>query len=153
MLKCLRGQENKLAVGERSSSDYILCSLRSLQTELTVYVIASNVVQVGSNTFFRITEGDTPDALNGTITLSPSGQWEMNVYEQASSTNLDPDNATFVSNEIVKVISNGVADTGFTGTCADGDASGTVLTTINFNGSQVYSATLNTADNNIINVS
>lgn len=42
---------------------------------------------------FSFTEG-TDDALNGSLTLGVAGQYEYFVYEQSSTTNLDPDNAT-----------------------------------------------------------
>lgn len=42
---------------------------------------------------FTITEGvDDPE--NGSLILGTPGVYELNIYEQASSTNLDPDNAT-----------------------------------------------------------
>lgn len=43
---------------------------------------------------FTVTESGTQDRTNGTLTLQPEGLWTLEVYEQSSSSNLDPDNAT-----------------------------------------------------------
>ena len=151
MLVCNRGADNGWSVGARSSADNILLHFTSLQTDLSVYCIANDVVQIGQNTFFTFTEGTPVDEENGVIQLSPDGQWELNVYEQASTTNLDPDNATYVATEIIRVDSGETAATGFTGTCAD-DPGGTFDLVVNFGGVEVYSETLNTADTNTINI-
>lgn len=44
---------------------------------------------------FTITEGSS-DPTNGSLILGTPGVYELTVYEQSSSTNLDPDNATGV---------------------------------------------------------
>jgi len=43
---------------------------------------------------FTITESETQDRVNGTLTLRPDGFWTYQVYEQSSASNLDPDLAT-----------------------------------------------------------
>ncbi len=56
---------------------------------------------------FLITEtSGTTDYTSGTITLNPTGQWTYKVYEQTSSSNLNPllaDNTTPLEIGIVKV--------------------------------------------------
>lgn len=42
---------------------------------------------------FTITEGDD-DPTNGALIMGTPGVYELNIYEQASTTNLDPDNST-----------------------------------------------------------
>jgi hypothetical protein len=42
---------------------------------------------------FTITEGDN-DPENGSLILGTTGVYELNIYEQSSTTNLDPDNST-----------------------------------------------------------
>ena len=42
---------------------------------------------------FSFTEG-TDDAVNGSLTLGAGGQYEYFVWEQSSTTNLDPANST-----------------------------------------------------------
>lgn len=44
---------------------------------------------------FTITEGAS-DPTNGSLILGGTGVYELTVYEQSSSSNLDPDNATGV---------------------------------------------------------
>lgn len=39
---------------------------------------------------FNITESNTPNFLNGVVTLNPTGFWSYEVYQQSSATNLDP---------------------------------------------------------------
>lgn len=46
---------------------------------------------------FIITESDSPDPLNGEVTLQPAGTWRYEVYEQSEATNLDPENAAVVT--------------------------------------------------------
>lgn len=43
---------------------------------------------------FLINESATEDLLNGTVSLVQSGYYKYNIYEQSSSTNLDPALAT-----------------------------------------------------------
>ena len=45
-------------------------------------------------TVFDIEETNTPSVLEGKITLNPSGFWTYEVYEQSSTTNLNPALAT-----------------------------------------------------------
>lgn len=47
----------------------------------------------GSYSQFTITEGGA-DPTNGNITLGTTGVYDLVIYEQASTTNLDPDLAT-----------------------------------------------------------
>lgn len=53
---------------------------------------------------FTITEGaDDPE--NGSLILGATGVYELNVYEQSSSTNLDPDNSTgIVETTLARII-------------------------------------------------
>lgn len=43
---------------------------------------------------FTITESSTEVLTSGTVEFNPTGQWTYEVYEQTSSTNLNPDAAT-----------------------------------------------------------
>ena len=150
-----RDSVNKWAFSVNTSQSYFLLSMTSRQSGLTVNFLADpvNTIVSGNNLFIYFTENTTEDKENGIVSLSPAGEWDLLLYEQASSSNLDPDNATLLLDEVIRVDDAGAAVVAFTGSCAAAGDSGTVLTTINFNGSQVYSATLNTAANNVINVS
>lgn len=50
-----------------------------------------------------ITESSSPNALNGEVNLD-EGFYIVNIYEQASSTNLDPSGLTKVESKILRVI-------------------------------------------------
>lgn len=43
---------------------------------------------------FSVIENDTENRTAGTLSLKPEGTWTLEVYEQSSSSNLDPANAT-----------------------------------------------------------
>ena len=56
---------------------------------------------------FTITESTSEILTSGTVELSPAGQWLYEVYEQVSSTNLDPalcDNTTPIEKGKVLVV-------------------------------------------------
>ena len=69
---------------------------------------------------FLITEtSGTENLTSGTVTLEPEGQWTYAVYEQTSSSNLDPsqaDNTTPVEVGMVKVKGTANVVTKYTGT-------------------------------------
>lgn len=53
---------------------------------------------------FTITEGSS-DPTNGSFIIGSTGVYELNIYEQSSSSNLDPDNATgLVESTLARVI-------------------------------------------------
>lgn len=54
---------------------------------------------------FDFIENSTEDLLNGTFSLELAGQYTYKVYEQTSSTNLDPESAiNEIDNGILKVV-------------------------------------------------
>lgn len=65
---------------------------------------------------FVITEDSTPNNLAGEVTLSLTGEWMYNVYEQASSTSLDPIGKAIVESGLVKVVGTATTDTQYTRT-------------------------------------
>jgi hypothetical protein len=59
---------------------------------------------------FIITESDSEILTSGTVSFEPTGQWLYEVYEQTSSTNLDPasaDNTTPLEKGKILVIGTG----------------------------------------------
>jgi hypothetical protein len=56
----------------------------------------------------EVGEGGVEDRVNGEIRLSPSGMYEIKIYAQASSSNLDIANATFIENNLLTVINEEV---------------------------------------------
>ena len=81
---------------ETLASPYFLLEFFSVSTRLYNYVITTN----SGNSFgpllleFEEVSGGTADPEAGTVILSPPGNWKLSVYEQASSTNVDPDLAS-----------------------------------------------------------
>jgi hypothetical protein len=52
----------------------------------------------------EVGEGGTESLANGQVRLSPSGMYEIEIYVQASSTNLLTANATFIEDNLLTVI-------------------------------------------------
>jgi VCBS repeat-containing protein len=65
---------------------------------------------------FTITEKANPNPIAGEVTLTITGEWTYNVYEQASATNLSPTGKTIVESGIVQVIGTATTDTQYTRT-------------------------------------
>jgi hypothetical protein len=80
------------------ASPKFLFKLTNDFTNSAVYFIAQDTSTNPSRyNQFVITETEDPatiDLLHGVVTLAPSGGWSYKVYEQTSTTNLDPLNAT-----------------------------------------------------------
>lgn len=130
MQECNRDSVNKWGFNVDTSQSYFLCSMISEQTGLTVNFIANSNTKVsGNNLYIYFTEvGTGAESLTtGSVKLSPAGQWTLSLYEQASSTNLDPDDGgvTLLLTETIRVDDNGTAQVGFTGTACSGSG-GTV---------------------------
>ena len=87
-----------LTVTERVtiSTPKFLFQFKSVQEKVSYYTIIADTSSYKRryNTF-SFTEG-TDDAVNGSLTLGAGGQYEYFVYEQASTTNLDPTGLTLV---------------------------------------------------------
>lgn len=87
-----------LTVTERVtiSTPKFLFQFKSVQEKVSYYTIIADTSSYKRryNTF-SFTEG-TDDAVNGSLTLGAGGQYEYFVYEQASTTNLDPSGLTLV---------------------------------------------------------
>ena len=52
---------------------------------------------------FTLIEG-ADDPTNGSLILGTTGVYDLVIYEQSSSTNLDPNNATYVQDTLARVI-------------------------------------------------
>lgn len=63
----------------------------------------STATQREEFSLFNIVEG-TDDPTNGEFILGGTGVYDVVIYEQTSTTNLDPDNATRVQETIARVI-------------------------------------------------
>ena len=78
------------------TNPYYLFVFTSSQTKVSYYTIIANTsTNVERYNKFVFVEG-VDDALNGKLILGESGFYKYTVYDQSSSTNLDPDSATGV---------------------------------------------------------
>jgi len=78
------------------TSPYYLFVFTSSQTKVSYYTIIANTsTNVSRYNKFSFVEG-VDDALNGKLVLGETGFYTYTVYDQSSSTNLDPDLATGV---------------------------------------------------------
>lgn len=97
------------------ASPYYLFAFISDVSQLTKYFISADIsIHTDRYNEFLITETSGTEILtSGTITLNPTGQWTYRIYEQDSSTNLDPSLATSLL-EIGVVKVTGTATTYYT---------------------------------------
>lgn len=113
-----RGTLNTLLVNARPTltpSRWLLW-FRDPERNASVYCLCSALV-AGSPTLIRFEETDTPTALNGQVKLSPPGNWTLKIYEQSSTTNLNPANATrLVEERAVFVVGAVEPESGWSGT-------------------------------------
>jgi hypothetical protein len=141
-----RGTLNTLLVNARPTltpSRWLLW-FRDPERNASVYCLCRALV-AGSPTLIRFEETDTPTALNGQVKLSPPGNWTLKIYEQSSTTNLNPANATrLVEERAVFVVGAVEPESGWSGTecppgsgddCEDGtvilvDSEGTELDSV-----------------------
>ena len=101
MLQLKRGATNDIYlnladVRTNSTGYFYLFGLTNEMTQSTTYVIAVKVSTNDRYDKLRITENNTEDKPNGTVKLFPEGFFKYIVYEQTSSSNLDPTNAAVV---------------------------------------------------------
>lgn len=120
MILINKNQNNYLYVTltEKStlSSPYYLFEFKNDLTYQSVCFIASDISEQSQRyNKFLITETSGTEILtSGTITLEPSGFWSYRIFEQTSSTNLNPslaDNTTPIEVGKVKVVGNEITYT------------------------------------------
>lgn len=86
------------------SNPYFLFEFTKDMTDVSYYVICADTsTETQRYNLFSITEGGN-DPTNGNITLGLEGFYKYNIYEQASSTNLDPSGLTLVESGKMKLL-------------------------------------------------
>ena len=89
------------------STPKFLFHFRSIQENKNYYTIVADTSSFTRRyNEFSFTEG-TDDALNGSLTLGAGGQYEYFVWEQSSTTNLDPANSTTLVEKGFMVLDRG----------------------------------------------
>jgi VCBS repeat-containing protein len=115
MVVIIKGQANIVTVTLKEKTTitnaYYLWEFISKATSEKKYCIQPVELSQYLDRFnqFTITETATPNPIAGEVTLSQTGEWSYNIYEQASATNLSPTGKTIVESGLVKV--NGTATT------------------------------------------
>ena len=80
------------------SNPYFLFEFTKDMTDASYYVICADTsTETQRYNLFSLTEGGA-DPTNGNVTLGLEGFYKYKIYEQASSTNLDPSGLTLVEN-------------------------------------------------------
>lgn len=146
---------------ETLGTSYWLVVFTSVETGLNNYCVTTNSGSAQGPILLPITEvGDgTATATSGQVKLSPPGDWIVKVYEQSSSTNLDPDNASRLAFELqVTVLGDACETEANSGTeCppGGGDGCGETLTiTVTVNGVLESTTTgLDACENQTVNIS
>lgn len=109
MITVIQDSTNKiiLDITTAITSPYFLIQFKNPYDCVTFTALFENKNSECSYYLIWITEvgeGGTEDRVNGEIRLSPSGMYEIKIYAQASSSNLDIANATFIKNDLLTVI-------------------------------------------------
>lgn len=115
MIKLLKATANEviLTLTEKVtlSSPYFLFEFINSESKEKKYCIAADTSAYPERyNKFTITEKTSPTPTSGEVTLSLPGFWHYNVYEQSSSSNLDPDSATGVVETGISKVFGDVAD-------------------------------------------
>lgn len=99
MIRIERDTTKRIFTGEipTGAGNYYLLDFYSAGSELHVYCVCLDVNAATGRPVELVvieTGDDTPVPLSGQVRLLPVGQWKLSIYQQSSSTNLDPDSAT-----------------------------------------------------------
>lgn len=115
MIKITKGQSNIVVVTLKEAiiasnivSPYYLFAIKNDQSKTVYYCICQDSSSYPDRySKFTIIETDGANPVNGEITLSIAGFYSYSIYEQSSSTNIDPalcDNTTAIEIGKVQVI-------------------------------------------------
>lgn len=102
-----RGTVSTFLIPAREMETHYLCVFHSKEDRSNYqYCIATNEGNASGPLMIGISETDNAEALDSEVTLG-AGDWDLTVYGQNSSTNLDPEATTrFVHSEMVSVVSD-----------------------------------------------
>lgn len=99
MIVINRGQANTviLSLKEKQTLDspvFLFVFKNELNRQTKKFIAADISSYADRYNQFTITESDSESVLIGTVQLKPTGFWKYWVYEQVSTTNLEPSQAT-----------------------------------------------------------
>lgn len=75
------------------SNPFYLFEFKNKSTNVSVFCISEKISTISDRDKFNIEETDAPDPLLGQVTLQ-NGDYSYIIYQQSSSTNLDPANTS-----------------------------------------------------------
>lgn len=113
MITIIKGQSNEvwLTLAENTTitnANYLFVFVNDMTKKSVVFVC--DYESKAEYAVFNIVESNTPNPLEGVVSLNPSGFWRYTIREQESATNLNP----LLSGEIVEVGKVQVLDTPYT---------------------------------------
>jgi len=117
MLKVNKGENNEwiLTLKEKTtlSSPYYLVKVKSRASKVTkTFILASDSSSYPDRfNSFTVTESSSEILTSGTVEFDPVGQWDYEIFEQSSSTNLDPancDNQLAIEKGVILVIGDSI---------------------------------------------
>lgn len=135
MIRIARNTTKRVFTGEipPGAGDYYLLDFYCAGTGLHVYCVCADVNASAARPVELViieTGNTSPVPLSGQVRLLPIGEWKLTVYQQASSTNLDPEDAdALLYNDVVNV-SGEDAGTEYTGQLPGGACPMTVTVTV-----------------------
>lgn len=109
MITVIQGSVNKVILDVTTviSSPYFLIKFTNPYDCVTFNALFQNRSTTDSYYLIwieEVGEGGTESLVNGQVRLSPSGMYEIEIYAQASSTNLLTANATYIEDNLLTVI-------------------------------------------------
>lgn len=94
----------KFYLAYSTDKDNLLLEFINRNTNSKNYCIVTPIKDYRQYMLLTVTENDTEDNINGILSLTPSGGWDLKIYGQNSSINLNPDNAELIAEEQVNII-------------------------------------------------
>lgn len=112
MQRLKKAAANRIVVFKPSTATHMLLHFVSNETDGEAFCV---VARSGSNpVIVNFTETASPVALSGQVSLSPLGEWDYFLYDQNSSTNLDPDDAELLDSGQVYVVGDAASQGSYT---------------------------------------
>lgn len=101
-----RGSVNNLIFSlDNITMPYFLFEFKNIHSGLIKYCILQSQSSYPDRYYkFLFTESNTDDAVNGILKLDDKGQYDVRIFNQSSSTNLNPNNATLIRSDEMIIV-------------------------------------------------